>query len=210
MRALEEIFPLHPEERVLADGTYHYLLNAKQTDVREPWVRYQLGDNTVTRTLRSDGHSFVLGVKTWGKEGVEFASFYWESAAGCCSANYALQGNGVRWNLEGDRPQQELFDQPTCFFPLMRVFSGDTLRAIVANGGCSQVLVPSIKTPEQRDSLFRPLLSERTVERLPDGAYHYRGGEYDDGARYELTEEGLLQRYVWQQSERELWEVELE
>ena len=53
------------------------------------------------------------------------------------------------------------------------------------------------------------MLSERTVERLPDGAYHYRGGEYDDGARYELTEEGLLQRYVWQQSERELWEVEL-
>lgn len=209
MRAPEDIFPLHPDERVLTQGAYRYRLNAKQTEVREPWVRYQLGDNTVTRTLRSDGHTFLLGVKAWGEAGVEFASFYWENPAGRYSANYAFQGNSVRWNLEGDRPQQKLFGQPTCFFPLMRVFSGETLLAIVENGGRSQVLVPSIKTPERRDSLFQPLLSVRTVSRLPDGAYDYRGGEYDDGARYELTESGLLGRYAWQQSEGELWEVEL-
>ena len=147
--------------------------------------------------------------RAWGKGGVEFASLYWENATGRYSANYALQGDGVRWNLEGDTPQELLFDRPTCFFPLMRVFSGETLLTIVENGGRSQVLVPSIKTPEQRDSLFQPLLSERTVERLPDGAYHYRGGEYDDGARYELNASGLLQRYAWQQSEGEFWEVEL-
>ncbi len=209
MKALEDIFPLHADESVSDDGAYRYLRNGAATDIVEPWAKYQLGGNTVTRSLRSDGNSFVLAVKAWGETGVEFASFYWENAAGSYSANYAFQGSGVRWNLEGEKPQQQGFDQPTCFFPLMRVFSGETLLAIVGKGGRSQVLVPSIKTPEQRDSLFRPLLSERTVERRPDGAYHYMGGEYDDGARYELNASGLLQRYAWQQSEGELWEVEL-
>lgn len=209
MKTLRDIFPLSPDEHVLAEGHYRYLHNGQVTDIVEPWAQYQHEGNTVTRTLRSDGRHFVLGVKFWDVADTRFASFYWENAVGSYTVNYAVQNNRVRWNIEGEPGQTLLLEQPTSFFPLMRIFSGATLLTILENNGRCQVLVPSIKTPEQRDTLFQPLVTERTVERLDDGAYLYRGGEYDDAARYELTQCGILQRYSWQQSEREHWDVEL-
>ncbi|MBB3047964.1 hypothetical protein FHR99_002230 [Litorivivens lipolytica] len=210
MKTLFDIFPVDAGETLHSEGRYRYCLNGELTDIHEPWMRYQLPDGgQVIRTSRSDGKSFVLGVKCWIQANRTYASLFWANASGYCTANYRVNGESMRWNLDGETPEQLELDRPTQFFPLMRIFSGEILLSLLANGGSGQVLVPSIKSPERRETLFRPLFSERSVEALGSNTYHYRGGEYDDGARYELNDEGLLQRYSWQQSENQFWEVEL-
>ncbi len=211
MKTLFDIFPVDAGETLHSEGRYRYRLNGELTDIHEPWVRYQLPDGgQVIRSSRSDGKSFVLGVKCWVQERHTFASLFWANARGYRTVNYRVNGESMRWNLDGETPAQMQIDQPTQFFPLMRIFSGATLLGLLANGGKGQVLVPSIKSPEQPETLFQPLFSERSVEALGDNTYHYRGGEYDDAARYTLNELGILQQYSWRQSANQEWTVELD
>ena len=210
MNKLNDIFPLAKNEQESGSGRYLYRLNGALTNIVEPWLQHRQPDGSViTRSSRSDGESFVLAVKAGQKGDSRFATFYWENAAGSREAHYLLRGDEFRWSVDGEQPTRLLLDSPVCFFPLMRILSGETLLTIDSKGGTARVLVPSIKTPEHRDSLFMPLFSERSVEALGSNIYHYRGGEYDDAARYEMNERGLLQRYSWQQSENQFWEVEL-
>ncbi|WP_372764063.1 hypothetical protein [Litorivivens sp.] len=210
MRTLAELFPLATSETLIAQGSYTYRCNGELTDISEPWLRHRQADGSVvTRSSRSDGESFVLGAKYWCKAGVVFASLYWENVSGVRTASYALGAGGLRWSADGSPPVSQACSPTTVFFPLMRIFSGDTLLAIMEQGGEATVLVPSIKTPEHAESLFAPLFSERCVEQVTTDVYHYRGGEYDDAACYQLGADGLLQRYEWQQSPAQLWVVEL-
>lgn len=211
MKKLTEIFPVAKTEQEIGSGRYRYRLNGALTDIVEPWLQHRQPDGSViTRSSRSDGANFVLAVKAGQKGETAFATFYWENFAGAREAHYLLRADELRWSLDGEKPTTQSLNTPLCFFPLMRIFSGETILAIDSSGGKARVLVPSIKTPEQRESLFVPLFSERSVEVLGSNTYHYCGGEYDDGALYQLNEKGLLQRYSWQQSESQLWEVELD
>ena len=71
------------------------------------------------------------------------------------------------------------------------------------------MLVPDITDPADPVRLLTPRLDVRRATRQDDGTYRYVGGSYEDGALCEVGDDGLLERYLWDQPGVGRWDVRL-
>lgn len=212
----ERFFPLEAGESALDSGCYRYHCNGERTDIVEPWCRHRnLQGALVTRALRTYNDKFLLAVRHRRESDKQQLVLRWHllGSGQAVSAEYQLADGRLSWSRNDGSGGDEPIGAGVWLFPLMRVFTGDLLPVIEAGGGEGEVLLPSIKTPDRPETLFRPLLSTRRAVRLEDGSpccYRYEGGEYEQGALCWLREDGLLERYQWQQGDQFFWEVDLE
>ena len=108
-------------------------------------------------------------------------------------------------------------DSDPLLYPLMRIYLGMTIEAVVARGGAAELVVPDIRHVEDEARLLQPLLSRRTAKLLAaddrERCYQFIGDQYDASARFWLDDSGRLLRYRWVQESTEStkikhWEVE--
>ena len=196
-------------------GEYRYSLNDAVTAVQERWTRHQLGDTVLTRVARNaPDYDQRLEVQAWQRAGAferVLVSWWGESNVGV--ADYWLL-NG-RWQLRrqinGVQFSDEL-DGGLLFYPFMRVFTGATIRGVMAAGGQADILLPSIEDPQSPRSMLAANIIRRSSEcvDLASQCYSFHGDRYDATARFWLGEQSLLLRYEWRQSEDQYWLVELQ
>ena len=126
-------------------------------------------------------------------------------------------------NLDG-REFHERLPKPEIFtvLPLLRVFTGKTIRAAYQLGGGRRVpvLVPNIKNPNDNVQLLTLELNLRSAIKLESetitiadeeylaGKFNFTGGNYDQTAKFWVAENDLLLKYEWQQNDV-FWEVKL-
>jgi hypothetical protein len=98
------------------------------------------------------------------------------------------------------------------FFPLMRYFTGDMVRAILIAGGTKDVIVPDIRTLGDVGSAFAPVHSVRTVSEVKGetDAFDLSGGTYEAPARLYLNGDGLLIHYAFTDAAGQAWTCDLE
>ena len=95
--------------------------------------------------------------------------------------------------------------------PLLRVFQGPAIAALIGAGGHGTVIVPALD-PDVVDTLLSPTVQTRNAAELEPGPLRrcsYEGGNYDDAAEFWLDESDRLVRYLFPQSPTQLWEVTL-
>ena len=126
-------------------------------------------------------------------------------------------------NLDG-REFHERLPKPEIFtvLPLLRVFTGKTIRAAyqLGDGRRVPVLVPNIKNPNDNVQLLTLELNLRSAIKLESetitiadeeylaGKFNFTGGNYDQTAKFWVAENDLLLKYEWQQNDV-FWEVKL-
>lgn len=194
------------------DGCYRYYCNSEKTAIVEPWCRHRDSDGAqVIRAVRTDNTNFLLGVSHRCESGKQRLALRWQQSGSgqSISAEYDWGDGMLVWSRSDGAGGERQFDEAVWLFPLMRVFTGDVLLALGSRGGEGEVLVPSIKTPDQPETLFLPEVSVRQVSELAPGCFLYGGGEYEESATCWLDDDGLMQKYRWQQSADQLWTVSL-
>lgn len=126
-------------------------------------------------------------------------------------------------NLDG-REFHERLPKPEIFtvLPLLRVFTGKTIREAYELGGGRRVpvLVPNIKNPNDNVQLLTLELDLRSVTKLESETitiadeeyladkFNFTGGNYDQTAKFWVAENDLLLKYEWKQNDV-FWEVKL-
>lgn len=209
---------------VLARGEYEYRCNDHVAPLSETWQVAQMSNGyeiSSTRTVPSQ--SLVIRARAQVVSGsIARCWLRWCVQGGEeCLATATYRGDrkrkagGLYRFRRAGFPVRSVPVKEQHYFPLLRVFSGQLLGALAAEGGRGEVLVPWIQDPARSDRLFTPDFSLRTlehlgVERRGDGGgrvdcYRYGGGQYENSAEYRLRD-GLLLDYRWQQGEK-IWHV---
>ena len=212
-------------------GIYRYCRNGAPADIEETWEIFdEGGERRIRSQRRAPGRGAVLSVESWQRDGAwQRCELAWRQLldgkpvqANACyrfgedALEIALQGpdGTARWRQA---------DLDFLFSPLLRIYSGETIRRLHARGGQGRVLVPRIGDGRPSAQQFLgPSYSERQVrlvgeDRLRLGStcrdcleYRYQGGPYVPAARFWVDERGLTLRYRWQQDEATSWEVRLQ
>ena len=211
-------------------GIYLYCRNGAPADIEETWEIFDEGGARRIRSQRrAPGRGAVLAVESWHRDGAwQRCDLAWRQmldgkpvqASACyrfapSALEIALQGpNGAaRWREA---------DLDFLFSPLLRIYSGETIRRLHARGGRGRVLVPRLGDGRPSARFLGPSYSQRQAQligqaRLRLGSarrdcleYRYQGGPYVPAARFWVDERGLTLRYRWQQDETTSWEVSLQ
>gem|GEM_PF-3480840 len=202
---------------LIASGRYIYETNGVER-AQEPWRIFQTEDDyriTIAERFAPDLKTHLEVVHREGFDGQESISLtFRESPKGALLAHgdYRLENGLCRFKGQSDH---EWSDRPLAnahFFPLMRVFTGAMVIALMQKGGQGEVIVPHIAQPEPDKPIFQPMRSQRSVQRMAGLApvYLYHGGPYEKPATILLNNEGLMERYTWEQSDTETWVCRLE
>lgn len=207
-------FAKHPKSRTF-EGTYIYTQNGEMR-VREPWsITYETPQN---RRIVCDRISTEFGIhihldasETPLRRDYDFTftDLNTESVNG--AGQYRFETGNMHFRSDPDTPWQIEPMNGRVFFPLMRVFTGDVLRAILASCGRAETIVPYIEDPSQHENLFTPTVSERKVRDLHTNpaSFEYEGGQYANPICIELGPHGFLRRYRWQIGD-DHWECALQ
>ncbi|MEH6580340.1 MAG: hypothetical protein V7754_00285 [Halioglobus sp.] len=219
--------------KVLASGSYQYLLNGRPAPVEESW-RYE-GD--LAGECRIFGQRVAIGVEIevsalmcQGKV-LQFDTLWRGNSAGIITAHYRQRDDGLSVNWSGagsDREEvieirHETEDSEPLLFPLMRIFTGPLIARLVEQGGAGRVILPNIENPAAPEVLLRPQVSERKASIIEedkltfgDGSEvlcrccEYTGDQYSADSRFWLGPDDMLQRYQWQQTVDQRWDVWLQ
>ncbi|MEE2003087.1 hypothetical protein QWY20_16630 [Alkalimonas sp. MEB108] len=198
-------------------GQYHYQCNGKPTDIEEPWrIGMDAKGHRIIQSLRfSKQHQMLLTVH-WQQQGEtaeqgQLAELSWQQgSAKPSSACYQLAKN--HWQCQsGSTLLSGEQDGPWHFFPLLRVFSGAMVLALQQE---QPLLLPNLELGADAQRLL-PLWDRRQSFLLEKNSTHstyaMQGGHYrPDNARFVLAQDGLLQRYHWQQTDALRWDIALE
>ncbi|HAM24087.1 MAG TPA: hypothetical protein DCM51_00800 [Actinobacteria bacterium] len=217
----------------LTTGRYRYLLGGDEQPVDERFRITAFDDHTKVESWRN-AHGTSLQVQAlYFEAGHCECELIWNSTVPetpeHVETHYAVAVDGsvqVSWRINRGAQQHHSVEADSrggpSFFPLMRVFSGRTVRKLALTAGQPMtVVVPDIRDPRVVDSFLTPLVSDRhaasvqpgTVE--VDGVDHeclvvdYRGGQYDADATVFVDDGGLLLRYTWPQAGVGDWDVQL-
>jgi hypothetical protein len=215
------------ESQVLAQGDYEYLCDGRIVPVRESWQLSRTESGLTVFSQRTIPFlSVVIAARaTFSTARMERCLLQWRSLTtgeSIAMATYAASPEQglYRYRHRGS-PARSVAVQDAHYFPLLRVFVGGIIHALVAEGGSGRVLVPWIHDPAQQTRLFEPEFSLRSAryqgssesdkpwgkERVKLDHFHYSGGQYECGADYWLAS-GLLQEYRWRQGSAD-WGVRL-
>jgi len=208
---------LMPEQPSL-EGSYSYHLNGSPTQIEENFVINRLGADRYlvngARMLAGEVRLKVCGELVNGA--LQQASFEWIDELGSIKREYETENS--QWLLDGSR-----IDAPenTPLFGLLRVFTGPLLLAMLARGGQTQIVTPSLSFEPERDQLLQPSLSEREVQKLGIADMQsgeasiqarklsFSGGPYEQASVCWIDAQGLLLGYDWEQSGLGQWQVRL-
>jgi hypothetical protein len=106
--------------------------------------------------------------------------------------------------------------------PLLRIFQGPAIKAVVSRGSQGPgeepsevpVLLPWLSNPTDHARLLTADVQHRRAWADPGTdpfqgapAYQYLGGNYEDSARFWIDDNDVLQRYVWPQDQSTTWDV---
>lgn len=214
------------------NGTYRYWMNGTQADITETFrITSTDGADTVIEAFRhAEAFGSQIKVVAEYKE-TQLAHFdiEWQNdnpnAVQFANAHYQFEETeiNVYRNLDG-REFHERLPKPEIFtvLPLLRVFTGKTIRAAyqLGDGRRVPVLVPNIKNPNDNVQLLTLELDLRSVTKLESETitiadeeyladkFNFTGGNYDQTAKFWVAENDLLLKYEWQQNDV-FWEVKL-
>lgn len=214
------------------NGTYRYWMNGTQADITETFrITSTDGADTVIESerLASAFLSRIAVTATYQDSQLTHFDVEWQNdnpnAVKFANAHYQFDLNeiNVYRNLDG-REFHERLPKPEIFtvLPLLRVFTGKTIRAAYQLGGGRRVpvLVPNIKNPSDNVQLLTLELDLRSVTKLESETltiadeeyladkFNFTGGNYDQTAKFWVAENDLLLKYEWQQNDV-FWEVKL-
>jgi hypothetical protein len=202
---------------LIASGRYVYETNGIERAV-EPWRIFRTEDDyrvTVAERSAPEMKTHLEVVHREGPEGLETISLTFRESPQSevlAHGDYRLERGLCRFKGQNDQGWSDTPLARAHFFPLMRVFTGAMVTALVNAGGEGEVIVPHIAHPEPEKPIFQPTRSQRLVERMDGLApiYLYRGGPYEKPATILLNNEGMMERYCWEQSDVETWVCRLE
>jgi hypothetical protein len=209
-------------------GCYQYLCNGTATDIEESWALVRTDRHTeivASRVAPSTGTRLEVRSRQTGNvfTTCELSLHRQHDGANeTTSAHYRFnQGElSVAWQQGNQQKQRREPAFKAIFSPLMRIYTGPVIRQL-AERGATDVCVPWIRDPNQREQLLLPQFSERQarslgpVETEVDGqpctseVFEYSGGEYQPGTHFRVDNQDVLLRYSWQQDADTCWEVNL-
>jgi hypothetical protein len=210
-----------------ANGQYRYFRNGVLMAITEQWTARTTATSRHIKAERFAGDIRISVDSEEDADGFRHCRVDWQQQRpqGMLEivAEYDLQQQSLALSCNG--AQRRLPLEPPAgqavFSPLMRIYTGWTIRALLDKGGNASVLVPWIRDPSCEQQLLTPLYSERQAQPRGEaviniaGHHHsarefeYSGGEYAVGTRFWLDENDLLLRYRWQQDDANEWEVVL-
>lgn len=232
---MELIHPVESHERLISRGVYHYLRNGVEMPVTESWSAHQNPQGQYIVRAERDSRSFggmLLVHAVVNIDHIEFFEVLWiEEKNGerhTIAANYEIREDGIsvtrRCQRDGEQSEQLTdlaLEGGFVVCPLMRIFVGMNIKAIIQHGGEYQVVTPWLRDTEDWDKLLTPqesrrqarLLSTESVEingqSLQAEKYDYEGGDYESGTLFWLDEHTILLKYIWHQTETICWETRL-
>ena len=213
-------------------GTYLYFLNENPTGITEEFsVETEPSGEIATLSIRdaSDFGTKISVRSIQQSEAFKSADIRFEQkrddGAIDVRAVYEFSTNGLLFSrrINGEKTDDDTVDFPShyIFFPLMRCFQGEAILRVASSGQFSNVLVPSIEDPGNTDSLLKPTFDERTANFIEqeavtiDGravdtsAYQYISKHYSENSKFWIDDNGVLVRYVFNQSEDQVWSVQI-
>jgi hypothetical protein len=217
-----------------ARGSYTYLLNGVEAGVAEIWAMLPQPDGSrsirAARSAPAFGSSLEVDAVESAGQIIEF-EVRWrntsEGAVAQASAHYRISDSQISVERSlNDGPilhSQISAPRELVVSPLLRIFQGPTIRRVAELGGGERVpvLVPWILDPKDGERLLTPLVDYRSAVRVGPASvevggrrvaaqrYSYVGGHYDDSAEFYLSEDNLLLRYVFRESDDKVWDVRL-
>ena len=236
---MQTITPIAAEEILLASGVYIYLLNDQPTGVTEPWSLHRLPDGSYcTRGERDARAAFGTTILVEAFSHTPFATdglqrfVVAQSNANHAATNdvraaysFADKTVTIARSVNGQAMASEELDLPenTVVSPLMRVFLGPVIRAVLARGAGQPVpvLVPSLEQMLDPETLLRPLFDYRQAALLgtedievdgrvlPARRLQYLSKHYDANSQFWLDETDLLLRYLFHQRLTQIWDTRL-
>lgn len=199
-----------------SSGCYLYKTNG-ETVAREPWS-VRTDSNGVRHVVAErDAGAFGVQIRVTAKSypnGNSNAQLELRSAHDGPlrkQAQYRVHGGVVSWRENEGQDWQIVGPHGAHFFGLMRIFTGDMVLALHKMGGQGAVIVPSIVSLGRDETVFKPLMSERTVVKVADekSAFDLSGGAYEAPARLFLDQDGLLQHYDFTDAAGQKWDCSL-
>ncbi|QFU76470.1 hypothetical protein EY643_12825 [Halioglobus maricola] len=209
-------------------GSYLYLLNDEPVPVKETWsvTRLDEGALAIASERAAPGIAIRVAARVVRGQLSEFDVDWQADGANPIRARYRLDVNsgwcGCR-EIDGNVEDFTPLGSELVGYPLMRIFTGSVIAELAAARGAGQVLVPSIGSPQELDTLLLPDISRRAVHLLgtedlqnPAGSitpcerWQFIGGQYTEDAAFWLNSGGRLARYTWHQSPEQRWDVWLQ
>lgn len=199
-------------------GAYIYYNNGQLTDVRETWSIHTNADssyiiNTERLAPSFGSHIIIESHHTADDHITDFTVEWYNTSPGAvqhATAHYQIADfiNAER-TVDG-QPYHHQLPRPLKLtaMPLMRIFTGQVIRDLIAFDGEASVLVPNITNPADSGILLSPLIETRRavlINRDPieinglahiAACYQYTGGNYDESARFWINPAGRLLRYT--------------
>ncbi|MEH6592800.1 MAG: hypothetical protein V7746_21210 [Halioglobus sp.] len=217
----------------MASGSYRYLLNGRPTRVEESW-QYEgelAGECSISSRRAAPGVEIEVTAQMCKGKALHFDALWRGDSTGTVTAHYRQWGDRLSVKCLGggsDREEViEILHEPEnsepLLFPLMRIFTGPLIARLLEQGGKGCIILPSIANPAASELLLRPQISERTARIIEedkllfeDGSEvlcrccEYTGDQYAAGSRFWLGPDNILQRYQWQQTADQHWDVWLQ
>jgi hypothetical protein len=128
------------------------------------------------------------------------------------SAEYRVEAATTSYRIAPKTNWTRLEPNGAIFFPLMRVFTGDMVGGLLQNGPESSAIVPSIKRLAGIESVFEPIVSQRSAVAVSGhpNSYDLSGGAYEAPTRVLINQEGLLESYNFTDAKGAVWTCQLE
>ena len=213
-------------------GTYHYWMNGTLSGITETF-RINTNDQADT-VIESERNAPIfnsrIAAKAFYKNGhISHFEIEWENgnegAVQFANAHYQFTSDTilVTRDIDGGHFLETLpMPEVSVVFPLLRVFTGRTIRETfeLGKGIRVPVLVPNIKDPNDKvqllalelDMRFATAITQDTVsidnKEHQAQTYRFTGGSYDETAKFWIDENDILLKYEWQQDDI-FWEVKL-
>ena len=211
--ALNSYFTTAADCQWLQHGYFSYQLNGKATDIIEPWRtgRTAAGAQLI-QSLRSSQQYQLLLSADWQQLGPQQNCELCYQQGGTAPAKASYLITETTWYCRQANQEWHGTVGPNWhFFPLLRIFSGAMLQALVK--APSELLLPDIEIGTAAANKLQPKLDQRQSFRMTDqvnNRQHFgmRGGHYkEQNAAFTLNDHGVLMAYHWQQDAEHLWQI---
>jgi hypothetical protein len=201
----------------LLSGAYKYYVDDVLT-AHEPWTIER--DTSGTRRIICVRDASQYGVyltlnATINADGDAYYAFALSaSATGPIkkSAEYRVESATTSYRIMPQRDWKSLEPVGAIFFPLMRVFTGEMVLGLERNGPDTFVIVPSIERLADIDSVFEPVVSQRSAVSVSGqpNSFDLTGGAYQAPTRVLINQQGLLESYNFTDAKGAVWTCQLE
>jgi hypothetical protein len=195
-------------------GSYLYHCNGVEV-VEEAWCSGTAQDGTQTIESARDASNFgaYFSVRAviapTGTANYELTFQTQKGAPILKTARYHVEAGTVSRQFEDGHYTIVQAPQDALFFPLMRVFTGQMIAAMIGKSAPTTWIVPKLDMRDNLVALFEPDLSQRSITQDPSASdiYWLSGGPYVSPARLTLRPNRMLDNYAFiPEGSTEHWE----